>query len=910
MRVLLNASRRLSGGPRRMALTVLLLLSLGLTGSLPACRPASPPTPPPATGTGPGAPAQPSDPTRVELERLVVTQPARDLGNIEIKVPEREALVDFFGVGYAPLNQVWLLMADGFSRPDAQAIASGWGAAIVGEIELLAAYQLEVAAGSAEALVARLAEAQAMEQVHLALPNLALPVSTSATVTIEECNPTANANYEGELGRPYQMIGLKDAWTMVQASGLTVHEVQVGVVDAAAWGRSPEVNQAKGPFMRGLSLSDVQGPPLGDGPIDDGTHGTAVTHTIAADHRVGGAIGVASILGEQLKVSVSNVFDPRMPDAQRIGPVPPGAREDDFPDQVIFRGHAYALDSIAQLQLQIEAGATIINCSYGPLRPTTPLQEEWMAACNRAHARFLQFVEELCPEVLVVAAAGNDNSAILPETDYFGHARTNMMTIGALDLNGSRAAFSNFMGEPAQLEVSLGAPGVGIVSHVAADGSSQTTQGTSFASPIVAGAAAILRSLKPDLTAAELKQILVETAATTVRSADDKASTPVPANVGGRILRVDNAVLRVVNMVRREAGQPELSRAELLAMGAFEVKVSGGPEQYQVAAALKGAEAGPVKLTLRLIGSEAEPPADATQTATAQSTAAWTLRRSKDAGPYPIVATVTRDDNGRCQRLTLAPPKDREAWDITACTRGYFELTSSFAGLLTSTVIGSDPQGPPKVVPEPRELAAQAKPVRPGHSGSVMVSNTKSENVVFPGLEWKGLEFAGVYQYDFTPTGLSYGTPEPYQAEMWVRGRVSAQHDRVEWVEVGVTHPFQLSRPATNLATWTSDAPRLEWSWRAEDVPLKRDAILGWYTNLETTYGNDVGGAPSASRVTRFDYREQTLAPHEPTRDELQRGTSSFHLRDHVAKWAGGAEGVKHGFLSVRFELPEDWAGR
>ena len=55
--------------------------------------------------------------------------------------------------------------------------------------------------------------------------------------------------------------------------------------------------------------------------------------------------------------------------------------------------------------------------------------------------------------------------------------------------------------------------------------------GTSAAAPQVAAAAALLLSLDPDLTAGEIKQILSDTA------------RPGPAELGGKILAVDQAVL-------------------------------------------------------------------------------------------------------------------------------------------------------------------------------------------------------------------------------------------------------------------------------------------------------------------------------------------------------------------------------
>jgi subtilisin family serine protease len=75
--------------------------------------------------------------------------------------------------------------------------------------------------------------------------------------------------------------------------------------------------------------------------------------------------------------------------------------------------------------------------------------------------------------------------------------------------------------------------------------------GTSAATPQVSAAAALLLSLNPDLSAAEIKQILSDTA------------RPGPAEVGGKILAVDQAVLKVINQQRDSMGLPAVTGEEL-----------------------------------------------------------------------------------------------------------------------------------------------------------------------------------------------------------------------------------------------------------------------------------------------------------------------------------------------------------
>lgn len=68
------------------------------------------------------------------------------------------------------------------------------------------------------------------------------------------------------------------------------------------------------------------------------------------------------------------------------------------------------------------------------------------------------------------------------------------------------ASFSNYGAE----NVDLLAPGENVRS-TAPEGGYDTAQGTSIAAPIVSGVAAVLRSFYPDLSAREIREILIRT---------------------------------------------------------------------------------------------------------------------------------------------------------------------------------------------------------------------------------------------------------------------------------------------------------------------------------------------------------------------------------------------------------------
>ena len=119
--------------------------------------------------------------------------------------------------------------------------------------------------------------------------------------------------------------------------------------------------------------------------------------------------------------------------------------------------------------------------------------------------------------VLFVAAAGNDAK----NTDTSGNYPSNYSTlatlgweavisVAALTSTGGLASFSNW----GRSTVDLAAPGANILSTLNATGYGAMS-GTSMAAPHVTGALALLASARPDLSAAELRSLLLDTTAAT-----------------------------------------------------------------------------------------------------------------------------------------------------------------------------------------------------------------------------------------------------------------------------------------------------------------------------------------------------------------------------------------------------------
>ncbi|MBI2520033.1 MAG: S8 family peptidase [Bdellovibrio sp.] len=172
---------------------------------------------------------------------------------------------------------------------------------------------------------------------------------------------------------------------------------------------------------------------------DDNGHGTHVAGTIAALDNEIGVVGVAP----QASIFAAKVLD--------------------------RRGSGYNSDIAEGIRSCISHGAHVINMSLGGPSDSSILK----SAVQEAYAAGL----------VVVAAAGNESGPVSYPAKY-----SEVIAVSAIDSSNKLAYFSNF-----GPEVDFAAPGVSVTSTT--KGSSYATyNGTSMASPHVAGVAALMLS--------------------------------------------------------------------------------------------------------------------------------------------------------------------------------------------------------------------------------------------------------------------------------------------------------------------------------------------------------------------------------------------------------------------------------
>jgi subtilisin family serine protease len=312
----------------------------------------------------------------------------------------------------------------------------------------------------------------------------------------------------------------REVYLQLARQGATPQAVTEAVTEYAVqsqYGLNPEFDSRgivgdnyADPTQRNYGNTDVTGP--------DAKHGTHVAGIIAAVKQDSG--GVEGIAPAALIMPVRAVPD------------------GDERDKDIANAIRYAVDN----------GARVINMSFG--KPYSPFKGAVDDAVKYADAH----------GVLMVLASGNDGASLdtasnFPTPFYTGGGRaSNWIEVGASSWRGGdtlAVAFSNYSHD----RVDVFAPGEDILSSVQGGGYERLS-GTSMAAPVVTGLAALIMSYYPALTAAQVRQIILDSATRYDRPAlvpGTQTGAPTGATVPFASLSVTGGIVNAYAALRMAA---------------------------------------------------------------------------------------------------------------------------------------------------------------------------------------------------------------------------------------------------------------------------------------------------------------------------------------------------------------------
>jgi len=264
-------------------------------------------------------------------------------------------------------------------------------------------------------------------------------------------------------------------WLVEVATSQFKEQIQASE-DILQYSFNPDYNSRT---IVGDNYEDFKNPHYGNNEIK-GTFSTHGTH-------VAGIIGAVRDNGEGMNGIADHVA------IMGVKIIPDG----DERDKDVANAIRYAVDN----------GASVINMSFGKgYSPEKYLVDNAMKYADKH-------------DVLLVLGAGNESTDIDADPKYPNDTYTNrkflrpnraknMLSVGALSPDGGELAIAEFSNY-GKNEVDVFAPGVFIYSTTP-DSTYEYLSGTSMAAPVVSGIAALIRSRYPDLSAKQVKEVIMQ----------------------------------------------------------------------------------------------------------------------------------------------------------------------------------------------------------------------------------------------------------------------------------------------------------------------------------------------------------------------------------------------------------------
>ena len=401
---------------------------------------------------------------------------------------EHLALDEETGIEYVD-NTILVLVEDGLTNAQKESIALSVDGVVIGEYEGMAGLlQIEVEVSSLAELEALAEELEENELVYYACYDYVaeydweeetesgseddVPDSASSETTAQ------SSSISGDWWR--DAINVERAW---EEFGDCFGEVCIGVVDS---GIDISQSDVSGKILFTTPFQETRNESVVEADSSDANHGTAVTSIIIADQDDVGTDGIA----EQATLYFSAYSEATS----------------------ISSKHRVSL-MLCQTLEEANAGCRVINHSSGYLNKG--YSEEMIAYSAEIMGELTGLLVKSGWDGLIVQTAGNDGD------DASGNGFWATYKSGSSDLDdhilivtgveavesGSSVDYRLYAGYAYGDAVDICAPAVSI--ELPWDGSYDSRRGTSYAAPMVTAAAGLIWSADPDMTAAEVKDCLV-----------------------------------------------------------------------------------------------------------------------------------------------------------------------------------------------------------------------------------------------------------------------------------------------------------------------------------------------------------------------------------------------------------------
>jgi subtilisin family serine protease len=421
------------------------------------------------------------------------------LGKCAFEPPEPENLINTSQWGEVPANQI-LVVANDDSSYLIEALAKSLKGRIVGYIDFINLFQIEIPGKNESDLRDAIDKAKANQFIELAFPNQQV---------FPESSPLEDPVYASGGNKSFLITGVPAAWEQIKGSRLALSPVKIAVIDDGLY-------KGYGEFDGVVRIDTRDDGSLLETPSPEypvaGSHGTGIMNIIAADPDNGGLVGIASEpLRANLTVTMINLLSPMYSES----------------------GDGWYMGFLQALSFA-GVGSDLLSISWGNSEADPDSVE--------ASRKFFNKWEAVYPDRLFIFSSGNEGKAMDGSRRFpYTYHLPNVITVGCIDNGQNTSVIGNVMSD--NFEVTLFAPGDQAIWGKDNGGRIENSGGkTSMSVPFVTATAALIRSIDPSLNASSIKALLVETASKEYIWVERGRK-----GIDAEVLAIDDAVLMAIN---------------------------------------------------------------------------------------------------------------------------------------------------------------------------------------------------------------------------------------------------------------------------------------------------------------------------------------------------------------------------